>query len=188
MNEQATTRQTWALFCATKVDVRNLKLEKEQASLLIAAAKVNPAQVASQLIEMGGTSKGTPPKAKEDFSKIWDEAHAAGMAAVAKLQVVPMVVNQHANPMDDNSPVTRSYFVEDGVCGFAWVHVRGANSSFGRWLKEKELARRDSYNGGLSIWVHDFNQSLQKKEAYAGAFAEVLRKHDIAAYSGSRMD
>ena len=39
------------------------------------------------------------------FPRLWDVAHEAGMIAVAKLNVVPMVVTAHANSWDDNSPV-----------------------------------------------------------------------------------
>lgn len=99
-----------------------------------------------------------------DFQTIYDLAHAAGMAAVNKLKVVPMVVQQHQNVMDDNSPVTKKWYVADGVCGFAWVNVKPGNSAFANWLKVKKLASRDSYYGGVSIWISDFNQSMQKKK------------------------
>jgi hypothetical protein len=36
--------------------------------------------------------------------------------------------------------------------------------------------------------VRDFNQSLQKKEAYAYAFAKVLNQAGINAHVESRMD
>ncbi len=110
------------------------------------------------------------------------------MAAVEKLHVVPMIVQGHENPLDDSSPVVKQYFVEDGVCGFAWVNIKPANSAFGRWVKENQLGRPDSYAGGICVWIHDFNQSMQKKETYASAFAGVLRQHNITAYASSRMD
>lgn len=50
--------------------------------------------------------------------------------------------------------------------------------------------RTDGYYGGVSIWVGGFGQSVQRKEAYANAFAEVLneRVEGVRAYAGSRMD
>jgi len=188
MNETPLTpRQSFAIFCATKVDVRSLNLTKDQASAFIEASKVNATQVASQLIEMGGVAKGAP-KAKQDWQPIWNAAHKAGMEAVAKLQVVPMVVQQHASPLDDNSPVVKSYFVADGVCGFASVNVKPANSSFAKWLVANDIASKDSYAGGVCIWVHQFNQSLQRKETYAYAVSAALKASGINCYASSRMD
>lgn len=114
---------------------------------------------------------------KVDYSGLYGAADRAGMEAVSKLTVEPMVVEGYG----------KRYFVEDGVCGFAWVTVKPANSAFAKWLKERALAR-NAYGGGVSIWVSKFNQSMQKKEAYANAFARVLRDNDINAYSESRMD
>lgn len=124
---------------------------------------------------------------KLDFDVLAEKAHAAGVAAVAKLQVRPMVVQSHANPLDDGSAVVKEYFVADGVCGFAWVKFKGV----GPWANyaKKYLGARKAYGGGLSINISAYNQSMQKKEAYASAFAAVLREAGIAdAYADSRMD
>lgn len=142
--------------------------------------------VTVELIGLGAT--GTPKKNKaQDWQKLYNEADAAGNEAVSKCNVVPMVVQQHANVMDDSSPVTQSWYVSDGVCGFAWVTVRPGNCSFAKWLVKNNLAR-SAYGGGVSIWISQFNQSMQKKECYADAFAKVLRDAGIKAYAGSRMD
>ena len=114
-------------------------------------------------------------------------AHAAGNAAVQTATVTPMIVTQHANPFDDNSAPVQQYYVEDGVCGFASIVVKPANSSFARYLKLHHRAHK-GYYGGVSFPVRDFNQSLQKKEAYAYAFAQVLNQAGISAYVDSRMD
>ena len=122
-----------------------------------------------------------------DFAVIFEEAMAAGRAAVAKLDVVPMVVGSAkgimSNEIDYSKP---SYFVADGVCGFAWVRVKG-NSPFGRWAKKQGLAR-PGYPSGLDISIREYNQSMQKKEAHAYAMAAVLQKYGIDAYANSRMD
>ena len=68
------------------------------------------------------------------------------------------------------------------------MNVRPANCSFALWLKKNNLARPDSYEGGMKIWVHQFNQSMELKDSYAHAFAEVIRGAGIKAYAGSRMD
>lgn len=118
---------------------------------------------------------------------IYQQAHYAGNVAVEMATVTPMVVQQRANPLNDNSELVREYFVSDGVCGFASVNVKPANSKFAKFLVANGLGRK-AYNGGVSMSVRDFNQSLQKKEAYAYAFARVLNEYGIKAYVDSRMD
>ncbi len=121
------------------------------------------------------------------FEKLFADAKAAGMAAVAKTVVPAMVVSQHASPLDDASPVTHQWVVPDGVCGFAWVTLRPGTSKAARFAK-KFLGARTAYGGGMQLWVSDFNQSMTKKEAFAEAFAKVLRDGGVEAFAGSRMD
>lgn len=100
----------------------------------------------------------------------------------------PMVVAQHANVLDDKSPVVAAYKVSGGVCGFAWVSIKPANSKFARWLLANNKARKDSYAGGVRLSVSLFNQSMELKEKYAYAFAKMLQEAGIRAYADSRMD
>ena len=118
---------------------------------------------------------------------IYSEAHDKGNAAVQMTTVTPMVVQQRENPLNDESKVIRQYLVNDGVCGFASVTVKPANCKFAKFLVANGLGRK-SFNGGVSMSVRDFNQSLQKKEAYAHAFSRVLNDYGIKAYAESRMD
>jgi hypothetical protein len=73
-------------------------------------------------------------------------------------------------------------------CGFGWINIKPANSKFAKWLLEKGLASKDSYLGGVTIWVGKFNQSYEHKSSYAYMFANVLKENGINATSGSRMD
>lgn len=118
---------------------------------------------------------------------LYAAAHNAGNAAVKSATIAPMIVQQRANPLNDNSDLVNEYFVSDGVCGFASVIVKPANSAFAKYLKMNCGARK-SYYGGIDLPIYDFNQSLQKKEAYAYAFAKVLNEAGINAYVNSRMD
>jgi hypothetical protein len=121
--------------------------------------------------------------------EIYAEAHFAGMKALASCTPVPMVVGSPSTPLgNDIDPSKPTYFVSDGVCGFAWVNVKPGNSKFAKWLKANGLGRTDSYYGGVTVWASEGGQSLAKKEAYAYAFAEVLNKYGIKAYANSRMD
>ena len=119
--------------------------------------------------------------------EIYQAAQQAGYEAVQSAAIAPMIVQQRANPLDDSSRLQREYYVNDGVCGFASVIVKPANCKFAKFLKEQGLGRKHYY-GGMSMSVRDFNQSLQKKEAYASAFAKVLNDNGITAYTESRMD
>lgn len=120
-----------------------------------------------------------------NIHSIYHQARAAGLAAAQAAQVNPMIVNAHANPLDINSEITKQYFVADGVCGFASVVVK--NIKFANGLKKLGIGRKN-YGSGWNISVHDFNQSLTRKEVYARAFADVLIANGVDAYVDSRMD
>ena len=124
---------------------------------------------------------------KIDLAALYAAAHNAGNAAVQSATIAPMVIQQRANPLNDRSDLVKQYYVEDGVCGFASIIVKPANSAFAKYLALNCGARK-SYYGGISLSVQAFNQSLQKKEAYAHAFAEVLTAAGIKAHVESRMD
>lgn len=114
-----------------------------------------------------------------DFQKLYDKADKAGRDAVEVMMCRPMTVCDNAG---------NSWYVADGVCGFAWVNVKPGTSKFARWLKSKNYASTDSYYGGVTIWISSYNQSMQKKETYARAFAKVLSDEGIKAYAASRID
>ena len=122
------------------------------------------------------------------FDEIIAEAFAAGMAAGNACVPAPMVVRE-ADPISGGKlDGGQSWYVADGVCGFAWVKFYGlGNSSFAKYLVAKKIASK-AYPSGLQIWISAFNQSLMKKEACANAMAEVFNKHGFKAYAGSRMD
>jgi hypothetical protein len=122
------------------------------------------------------------------FQQIFDEAMAAGRIAAAKVTPEPMIVGTPTTPFGNDIDLTKKvYYVPSGVCGFAWVNIKPGNSSFARWLKDKKLAHKDYY-GGVSVWVHEYNQSMELKMAHAGAMAQVFNEHGIKAYANSRMD
>lgn len=170
----ATKKQTWSLFTLTGKDYRSNGLTMGEASKLIIEAK---------------KAKDEERVNKEaNFIAIWNEAVEAAEKAMKECKPIPMVVQQHSNQLDDASPVEKEYFVEGGVCGFAWVIVKPGTSSFAKWLKRNGHGKTSSYYGGIGIWPKGGGQSLQRKEAYTQALASVLRKHGIDAYSMSRLD
>jgi hypothetical protein len=131
----------------------------------------------------------------EQFQELCDRADAAGREAVTNLQVVPMVVGSETGFMSGKIDYSKpTYFVEDGVCGFAWVDVFPEYKG-NTWLGKEErrilkaAGFKEKYGSkAYSLSISDFNQSMQKKEAYARAFAKVLCESGIKCYSCSRLD
>jgi hypothetical protein len=129
------------------------------------------------------------------WQAVYEAAHAAGIKAADAAKPVPMMVGTPVDMVgsmmggdgggfDPTKPV---YYVAGGVCGFAAVHFPGT-SSFAKWAKAKGYAR-PAYPKGFSISVRHGGQSLEIKEAFAGAFAKVLSEAGISGvYVWSRMD
>lgn len=165
----ATARQRWALFCATKRDYRKEFLDREQASALLDALKVAKLQ------------------RERDFAawhrEAWDAAQAAGDGHTP----TPMVVQRHANQLDDSSPVEREWHVPQGVCGFASCYIRG-NGAFLRWAKREGKADGKRYYGGTYIDFPKFGQCYEKNDASARAFARSLASHGVDCSMESRLD
>jgi len=123
-----------------------------------------------------------------EFRDIYTKAYNAGMKAGQEAIPTPMVVQTHANMLDDNSPVVQSEYISEGACGFAWVNVKPGYSKFAKWLKAMGYGDNDSYYKGVTVWVSEFGQSIARKEAFAHAFADVLKEFGIQAYGASRLD
>lgn len=193
---QATRKQLFSLFIGTGrcLELRNMDLQLDVASDLISRMK-NGEDVYSSLINLGAEVKEgverKMPKSntvskKPYFQDIYDKADKAGREAVEQADIRPMVVNAHTNVLDDTSTIKESYYVADGPCGFASIEFP-ANTSWARWCKKNNIGNKHT-GTGYYIWVSEYNQSLQKKEKYASAFAKVLNGYGIKAYSSSRMD
>ena len=127
--------------------------------------------------------------ANEIPATVYAEAHAAGMAAGNGCKPIPMVVGTPTTPLGNDIDYEKeTYYVADGMCGFAWINIKPARGKFVKYLKDNDIGRKDSYYGGYTIWVSGFGQSLARKESYARAFANHLNKNGITAYSMSRID
>ena len=126
--------------------------------------------------------------AKHDWADVYAKAVKAGEAAYAAATPTPMVVGDAkgitSNEIDYTKP---TYYVADGVCGFAWVEVHPARGGFVTWCKKNGHGRK-GYPAGYHFWVKTPCQSYERKRAYAGAFAKVLTDHGIKAYAMSRLD
>lgn len=116
------------------------------------------------------------------WAAIYEKAHAAGRLAASNCVPTPMTLKGYA-------PIFA------GVCGFAWVTIPDARSPIARWCKTNGIGHKN-YKAGWCISPKldredlpfgDF-QSLEPKEAYAKAFAEVLRANGIECGVESRLD
>ena len=112
------------------------------------------------------------------FARVWREAWEAGKQAALRHKPRSMIV------MDSNgTPIER---VDEGLCGFAWLNVPG-NTSFGKWLRKRDMARPD-YPTGLSVWISDYGQSYERKKVHAQVMSGVLSHYGIECRARSRLD
>lgn len=135
-------------------------------------------------------AEGQARKAKAvAFEAAFAKASAAGQAAGEAIKPRAMIVSEPSNPLASGYSVPKAmWHVPEGACGFAWVNVSPGNSPFANWLKKQKLARK-AYGGGVDIWISDFGQSIDRKEACAYAMAKVLKEElGVNVYASSRLD
>lgn len=82
----------------------------------------------------------------------------------------------------------QAYVVEDGVCGFAWIEIRPAKGGLVTYLKKSKQGYYSSYQKAYIFNIHDFNQSLTRKEAMAYAMAAYLCNCGYNVCANSRID
>ncbi len=131
-------------------------------------------------------------KAKKALTKnqchnIYVEAYEAGLKAGNEIGVPKFVVGEPTTPLGGDIDYSKPTYVLDGLCGFAWVNIHPARGAFVTYLKSRNVGDKN-YNGGYGIWINEFGQSVDRKYAFAQAFAEVLNKYGINAYGQSRLD
>lgn len=126
------------------------------------------------MAEKAPSPRFTPEQCKALYAKAVEVARAE----VQLTLVQPMIVR---------AP-DRDHFIADGACGFAWVNIKPGNSTFAKWLVANGHASKDSYYGGVSIWIFDYNQSVQRKAVHARFMAETFRAAGIDATDNSRLD
>ena len=120
--------------------------------------------------------------------KLLEKAHLMGMDAGRSVGVNPMVVGTPTELMGNEIDYSKkTYVVEGGVCGFAGVVIKPARGKFVSYLKSIGMGNKHYY-GGWYVSVREFGQSLARKEAYADAFADVLKEVGMRVYVDSRMD
>ena len=104
-------------------------------------------------------------------SDAFKAAHSAGFAAGIAADVEPIgYITDNTCP--DNARALS--YVSSGVCGFAWVDVKGARGLMRQAFIDAGFSE-SAYKGGLSFWVGAFGQSYDRKSAYSDAFMYSLR-------------
>lgn len=199
-----TRKQTWAVFCMTKQDIRGKKYTRGEVSQIISDLKSKGKAVApdgEEYFSKNGNGSTSSNWATDLVAKAEEAGQKAMDDLIKSKKVKPMIVEQHVNQLDDNSPVEQSWVVDGGPCGFAFVRVKctnGPSRKFINELKKKGLAggqndfkdwsKSDYYGGFLKSFVLEGGQSLAYKQAYARAYAEVLEAEGINIMVFSRMD
>lgn len=130
----------------------------------------------------------------QELKALCEAGDVAGREAVANTRVTPMIVGQETYFGSGKLIPETMEYVESGVCGFAWVSVTPAHKGTTRIGKQERAAleangfSKDVYGKRYMRSISDYNQSMQKKEAHARAFAKVLSDAGIYAYAQSRID
>lgn len=123
---------------------------------------------------------------KNQCHNIYVEAYEAGLNA-GKDADTPKFIVGDAIGLSDEIDFSKKTYILDGLCGFAWVNISPARGAFVNYLKSRQVGSK-GYYGGYEIWVREFGQSVDRKTAFARAFADVLNKYGINASIGSRLD
>ena len=114
-------------------------------------------------------------------SELLKQAEAAGLKAGLEVSTNPVFYK--------DTKTGQVFDSAEGMCGFAWVNISPARGKFVNYLKKIGKGHK-SYHGGWDYWVssQELGQSITRKEAYAQAFAKVLKEWGINCYASSRLD
>lgn len=112
-----------------------------------------------------------------NIPSILEAAHEAAHAAALSCTPRPMRIQGYPEP------------ILDGVCGFAAIDIYEPKTApICRHLLSMGRARKRISGKGVSIRVFDYNQSYERKLAYAETFADFLRKYGFKAYATGTLD
>jgi hypothetical protein len=120
---------------------------------------------------------------KIKFNEIVKRAKAAGEAAGAAIRPAPL---GHITVQACGD--TKHFYEPHGACGFAWVVVKPNKGAFAKFLKD-HAGFEKHYHGGISHWIHYGDQEVDRKYAYAKAYAAVIDEVDgYNVFAVSRLD
>ena len=134
------------------------------------------------------------------YERLWRELQRVSHEALATAKApTPMIVGSPTTPLGNDIDYSKqTWYVADGVCGFAWVVLESGRTGFAQWLLKNGYGHKEYQWGGgykgVSFWPHarygfaETRQSLELKQQVCGKMAEYLRSQGIPAYVNSRMD
>lgn len=109
------------------------------------------------------------------FEAAFDAAATAARDAGDAVTPAPSIVGTAIGLSDEIDPTKPVYRDTAGICGFAWVDVRPATSSFARWLAKTGRGSK-AYGGGMRIRIPWHGQSYERKIASAQVLAGELNR------------
>lgn len=109
------------------------------------------------------------------WAALFDIAHKAGIEAAEAWVATPMKVEGY--------PV-----IMDGYCGYAHIHIPDARRDFARWVVRLDKGYKHHKSGAMIFADVEGSQSIEKKLAYAKAFAAVLQFNGVKCTVDSRFD
>ena len=192
----ATPKQTFYIYKLGGGDVRGENLTMQQAAdrikvLLEKSGKPDTTKSDAKPVTEPVTDQAETAKRKfVSFGKLMDDAtKAANEAGAAWLtQATPQYrVLQHANPMDDNSPVVKDYGTMLDVCAIVYIQITDKRTAFAKWA----IAHGGAPNGHFLRVPHNYvmRQEMGLLEAAYGAALKVLQDAGIPKLSlYSRID
>jgi hypothetical protein len=115
---------------------------------------------------------------EQQCKELYDVAYQAGIEAGNAVNEVPITISD-VDVVTGAAKPSGNIYVAAGVCGFASVNIKPANSKFAKWLIKNKLAGKSEYYGGVMYYVHNYGQSYERKSAFAYAFANKLYEAGI---------
>lgn len=121
------------------------------------------------------------------FAIAWRNAVALGREAYNATELQPQAVVNAGGQVIGTIP---------DCYGWAWLSVRPASSSFGRWLVKQGLGSVSHYDGGVRVSMGtsapDYTRKVAQANAMADALSTALRSikgsESVRVYSDSRLD
>ena len=117
-------------------------------------------------------------KNDEDWQALYDAANRAGQVAAQNVVPVPIVVGD-IEPLGGLLSSPQEYdVISEGLCGGAFVCL-DAGQPFASWLYARKIGMKSK--NMIEVYAQSEGQSVGRAEAYAKAFAAVLRLHGISS-------
>ncbi len=121
-------------------------------------------------------------------SEIYEDAHTAGSKAFTDCIPTPVTFGQAAGLTGSEMVPGTARVEPEGCCGWAGIVVRPARGPFVSFCKTNNIGTKHVYPGwSIPVRSPFDSQSIERREAYANAFVDVLRENGLRASMSSRL-